>query len=82
MVLSGNLSNGNLTSLQSKGACATSLSPLPCVAVKNERKRRFLHRMGTITLFYVNRGMEFILGQKMELIIILKSESKEDLMTS
>ena len=26
--------NGNVTSLQSEGACATSPSPLPCVSVK------------------------------------------------
>ena len=63
------------TSLQSEGACATSPRPLPCVSVKkrlklpgNERKRRFFYRMGTVPLFFVKASMEFLFGQKMELI--------------
>ena len=71
MVLWNYFFNGNLTSLQSEGTCATSPSPLPCVSVKNsqETKERgsFFHWMGTAPPFFGNCSMEFLIGQKMEL---------------
>ena len=64
--------DGHLISLQSQGACATSTHPLPCVSVKNSQERKgrggFFHWTGTVLSFFVNCSMEFLFGQKMELI--------------
>ena len=64
-------------SLQSEGACATSTNPLPCVSLKQnicnsqetKEKAVFIHRMGNVPSFSVDCGMEFLFGQKIELIL-------------
>ena len=66
MVLWSNFFNGNLTSDQSEGACATFPSPLPCVSGKTGKNSQ--ETKGTVPSFFVNCSMEFLFGQKMELI--------------
>ena len=74
MVLRSNFFKGNLTSLQLK--VHVLLVPVLCKIfsekhVKAPRKQKeevFFHQMGTIPSFFVNCSMEFLFGQKMELI--------------